>query len=99
MSFHSLVTLPCLATWRLGPELSPEALSHKLTTRRCEFLLKKKLFKFYLLVNSNIFFFSEMATMKENKEKGVVDEVTKPEAQFQPRPFAGDKRKNFIQDA
>ena len=37
--------------------------------------------------------------MKENKEKGVVDKVTKPEAQSQPRPSAGDKRKFFIQDA
>ena len=62
-SFHSLVTLHCLATWRLGPEPSPKALAHEFTTH---IILK--------------FFISRMATMKENKGKEVVDEVTRPEA-------------------
>ena len=33
--------------------------------------------------------------MKENKGKEVVDELTKPEAQSQPRPSVGDKRKSL----
>ena len=33
--------------------------------------------------------------MKENKAKEVMDEVSKPEAQSQPRPFVGDKRKSL----
>ena len=36
-----------------------------------------------------------MATMKENKGKEVMDEVGRPEAQSQPRPVIGEKRKNF----
>ena len=44
------------------------------------------------------FFFPGMATMKENKGKEVVDEVTWPEAQFQPHPSIVDKRKKLIQD-
>ncbi|KAL4595509.1 hypothetical protein ACB092_12G096700 [Castanea dentata] len=32
--FHTLVTLQRLATWGLGPEPSPEALSHEITIRR-----------------------------------------------------------------
>ena len=31
--------------------------------------------------------------MKENKEKEIVDGATRPKAQSQPRPSAGDKRK------
>ena len=42
-----------------------------------------------------MFFFSGMTTMKENKRKEVVDEVTRPEAQSQPRPSIGDKRKSL----
>ena len=34
--------------------------------------------------------------MKENKGKEVVDEATKLEAQSQPRPFIGDKRKTLL---
>ena len=45
------------------------------------------------------FFFPGMATMKENKGKEVVDEVTRPEAQSQPHPSIVDKRKKLIQDA
>ena len=41
------------------------------------------------------FFFSVMATMKENRGKEVVDEVTRPEAKSQPRPAIRDKRKNL----
>ena len=33
--------------------------------------------------------------MKENKGKEVMDEVSKLEAQSQPRPFVGDKRKSL----
>ena len=33
--------------------------------------------------------------MKENKGKEVVDGATRPEAQSQPRPSAGDKRKTL----
>ena len=33
--------------------------------------------------------------MKENKGKEVVDEVVRPEAQSQLRPFVGDKRKTL----
>ena len=62
-SFHSLVTLHCLTTWRLRPKPSPKALAHEFTTH---IILK--------------FFISRMATMKENKGKEVVDEVTRPEA-------------------
>ena len=36
--------------------------------------------------------------MKENKGKGLVDEGTILETQSQPRPSAGDKKKNFVQD-
>ena len=38
------------------------------------------------------FFFSVMTTMKENRGKEVVDEVTRPEAKSQPRPAIRDKR-------
>ena len=41
-----------------------------------------------------MFFFLGMTTMKENKRKEVVDEVTRPKAQSQPRPSVGDKRKS-----
>ena len=41
------------------------------------------------------FFFSVMTTMKENRSKEVVDEVTRPEAKSQPRPAIRDKRKNL----
>ena len=34
-----------------------------------------------------------MSTMKENKEKEVMGEETRPEAQAQTRPSAGEKRK------
>ena len=33
--------------------------------------------------------------MKENKEKEVVDEVARPEAQSQTRPVVGDKKKSL----
>ena len=36
-----------------------------------------------------------MATMKENKGNKVMDEVSKLEAQSQPHPFVGDKRKSL----
>ena len=36
-SFHSLVTLQCLAKWGLGLEPSAEAKAHELTVRRREF--------------------------------------------------------------
>ena len=36
-----------------------------------------------------------MATIKENKGKEMVDEVTRSEIQSQPRPFIGDKRKTL----
>ena len=41
------------------------------------------------------FFFSRMATMKENKGKEVVDEVTRQEVQSQPCLADRDKRKNL----
>ena len=63
-SFHSLVTLQCLATWGLGPELSLEALAHELTTRKREFLLRK--FVFIICFNQTLaLFFTRIATMKE----------------------------------
>ena len=40
--------------------------------------------------------FLEMATMKENKGKEVVDKATRPEAQSQPCPSARDKRKAYL---
>ena len=47
---------------------------------------------FIICFNYTLTLFSiGMATMKENKGKGVVDEVT----QSQPLPSAGDKRKRF----
>ena len=36
-----------------------------------------------------------MATMKENKGKEVADEAAGQEVPSQPRPLAGDKRKNL----
>ena len=41
------------------------------------------------------FSFSGIETMKENKGKEVVDEVTRSKVQSQPRPTIGDKRKNL----
>ena len=36
-----------------------------------------------------------METIKENKGKEVVDEITRQEVQSQPHPVVGDKRKNL----
>lgn len=56
-TFHSLVTLRCLATWRLRYEPNEEALAHELTTCRCELLILKN-FNCLLCPNSYTFFFS-----------------------------------------
>ena len=52
-TFHSLVSLQCLATWGLSPIPSAEALAHEITTRR------RKLFSFvvYIYIYIYIFFF------------------------------------------
>ena len=36
-SFHSLVTLRCLAKWGLGPKPSDEAIAHEVIVHRSEF--------------------------------------------------------------
>ena len=41
-----------------------------------------------------LFFALRMSTMKENKEKEVTGEESRPKAQSQARPSAGDKRKS-----
>ena len=94
-SFRSLVTLERLATWGLGPKPSIEALAHELTTRRRKFLLRNIIIIIICFNQALTFFFTGIATIKENKGKGLVDEETLLEAQSQPRPFAGDKRKIF----
>ena len=59
-SFHSLVTLQWLFTWRLGPEPFEEALAHELTIRRHEFSLYLEilyiLFNLYLHMYTHIYF-------------------------------------------
>ena len=42
-----------------------------------------------------LFFALGMSTMKENKEKEVIGEESRPETQSQARPSAGDKRKSL----
>ena len=85
-SFHLLVTLQRLFTWRLGLELSVEALAHELTTRRCEFSLYLKIFYiihtyvytqlfYYLYIYIYIFFtntlcFSFLGMAKMKENKG-----------------------------
>ena len=88
-----MVTLQRLATWGFEPEPSLEALAHELSTRRREFYLES--FFHYLFCPDLTLFSTGIATMKENKGKGLVDEVTLPEAQSQPRPFARDIRKSL----
>ena len=50
-TFHSLVSLQCLAAWGLGPIPSAEALAHEITIRRREF------FELYIYIYIYIFFF------------------------------------------
>lgn len=70
-----MVTLRLLATLRLGPELTEEALAHELTIRRRE--LPTLHLNCLPCPNSNTFFLAGMATMKENKGKGLANkEVT-----------------------
>ena len=89
-----MVTLQRLATWGLRLEPSLEALAHELTTRRCEFLLRK--FLFIICFDQTLtLFFTRIATIKENKGKGLVDDVTLLETQSQPCPSVGDKRKSL----
>ena len=93
-TFHYLVTFCHLASWGLGPEPIEEALAHELTNRRCKF----SLIVFFLLVSSQklkLFFLLGMATMKENKGKGLVDEEIVQETHSQPHPATRDKRKTL----
>ena len=76
-TFHFLVTLHRLTTWGLRPEPTEEALAHELTTHRRKLFISF-CFDWLIRVDPNAsFFFVGIATMKENKGKGVVgDEVT-----------------------
>ena len=42
-----------------------------------------------------LFFALEMSTMKENKEKEITGEESRPEAQSQACPLAGDKKRSL----
>ena len=60
-SFHSLVTLQRLFTWRLAPEPSVEALAHELTIRRREFSLYLEIFyisfNLYIHMYTHIYYY------------------------------------------
>ena len=77
-TFHSLVSLQCLAAWGLGPIPSAETHAHEITTRR------RELFLFFIFIIIYIFLFLKltsfllgMAMMEENKGKEVMDEGAK----------------------
>ena len=71
------MTLHRLTTWGIRPEPTEEALAHELTIHRHKLFISF-CFDWLIRVDSNAsFFFVGIATMKENKGKGVVgDEVT-----------------------
>ena len=73
-TFHSLVMLCSLATWGLGPEPTEEALAHELTTRRSKLYIYLFIIIFYSSQTLMILclFLVGMATMKENKGKGLL---------------------------
>ena len=98
--FQSLVTLRRLAKWGLGPEPSDEAIAHEVTVRRSKFsfngcldILSYFLIYLWFISYCLLFLALGMSTMKENKEKEVVGEESRPKTQSQAHPSARDKRK------
>ena len=89
-TFHCLVTLRNLASWGLGLKPTEEALAHELTLKDVKFcfsylnyLSRPNYYYYYLF----IYLFLGMATMKENKEKGVPGDEIEEEAINQSCPL------------
>lgn len=81
-SFHSLVTLRCLAVWGLGPELTEENLAHEETSHRSK--CSPSSFTLFFLLS---FFITRLATMKEKKGKKVASGIGEEEdVQVQDKP-------------
>ena len=70
------MTLRRLVTWKLGPKPTKEALAHELTTRQCKLFVLLHFGWLVCLDSDASFSHIGMATMKENKGKGIAgDEI------------------------